>query len=379
MNKFITQLLLVAFATPATFAASEHAFAQEDQLEQPMKKRSKKKRSKKKRSKKRKKLAANEYSNSEAEYMQTSPTSILGRLAKGSAGITDGISIGGGTTLGTQEAKVNGEVAQDSDLTNAYSTAQVRVNDFIRVLADFNYAQQTVKFDQGENISSDIILKGGPAFDYDTGSALLSIYGEGIYGTYSETVANGVVEAEGSTSLVTFELGGTATFKKFRVGGHWVMGAATEFSFGDDEQGTTTQEESIPSSFGAFGQFQVSKMLTAGLYLNSNGEVEPESENETPSENTGESEEESERVLDYGLTVEANVSNFVAQAAFSLSSLDNLDLMQLRSYFGYSFGKFDAGILFNTASASGEETFFDQKVDLELSVMDYGAAVNFKM
>ena len=56
MNKFITRLLLVAFATPATFAASEHAFAQEDQLEQPMKKRSKKKRSKKKRSKKRKSL-----------------------------------------------------------------------------------------------------------------------------------------------------------------------------------------------------------------------------------------------------------------------------------------------------------------------------------
>ena len=47
------------------------------------------------------------------------------------------------------------------------------------------------------------------------------------------------------------------------------MGAATEYTFGDDEQGTTTQEESIPSSFGAFGQFQISKMLTAGLYLNS--------------------------------------------------------------------------------------------------------------
>ena len=58
--------------------------------------------------------------------MQTSPTSIIGRLAKGSAGITDGFSVGGGTTLGTQEAEVNGEVLQNSDLTNAYSIAQIR-------------------------------------------------------------------------------------------------------------------------------------------------------------------------------------------------------------------------------------------------------------
>ena len=257
--------------------------------------------------------------------MKTAPISIVGDVVKGAAGSVEGFAAGGSYMSGERSLLLDlsgTEVIFSEGLSRYDLSTQISAGKTVRVLADLDSVsgEQTNDLNDRKTTQSEFRFGYGAAYDFDKDSPY-SVYLKGHYNSFSESRDDSEETTEGSVSMSTFELGGSAIFGSLKVGGHFATGAAGSIVIPEDEDAGLEEEKwgkSVNSTIGVFGLLQVLPGVTFGGFI----------ENNTPQEE--DSTEDDGEVAEEEKTVESSILASAPAPGGAWAYLCSLDLSVLR-------------------------------------------------